>query len=197
VILVYHNISIKSKDENTLSFLDFVLQMLKLKIKNTKIVSLNEYDVNSDNVVIAFDDGFHNVLKYAYPILKLFKYHFEIFICDKYVKEANSGNKHFLNIDELKFLVRNGAHLQYHSKSHKNLTAISNNDELECEIICPEDLRKLDKNGFKFFAYPFWVYNDSVINIVKKYYRGARSGNGYADNSEYALDSVKVMENKN
>ena len=69
--------------------------------------------------------------------------------------------------------------------------------ELEEEIICPEYLKEIDKDGFKHFAYPYWLFNKQIKEIVQKYYTSARSGNGFADNTNYGLDSFKVKNNFN
>lgn len=198
MILVYHNVSIKSKDENTVSIFVFILQMLRIKFSNLRVVTMREYFENSnkDNlIVLTFDDGFRGVLKYAYPVLRFLNFQFELFICEKFVKLADEGEKHFLNSKELKFLVRNGAVLQYHTKLHLRLTDLVD-EELEKEIVCSDELKALDVNGFEFIAYPYWVYDDRVKNIVEKYYKGAISGNGHADDSLYALDSIKVLNRR-
>ena len=84
-----------------------------------------------------------------------------------------------------------GGRLQYHSRTHPRLETIKDMETLKEEIKVPEHLKKLDPKGFKFFAYPFWTYNTDVINVVKKYFQGARSGNGYANGTIYALDSER------
>jgi hypothetical protein len=69
---------------------------------------------------------------------------------------------------------------------------------LEEEIIVPENIKLLDNKGFQWFAYPSWRWNNKVMDIVKRYYKGARSGNGFAKNNEiYALDSIKIQNNSN
>jgi len=91
----------------------------------------------------------------------------------------------------LKKITANGGRLEYHSKSHPRLETIKDMDILEDEIKPPEEMKALDPKGFKYFAYPFWTYNDDVINIVKKYFHGARSGNGHANGTVYAMDSER------
>jgi peptidoglycan/xylan/chitin deacetylase (PgdA/CDA1 family) len=194
MIFVYHDINIISKNENTVSIIVFVFQMLLILITNKKVVSLQEFFLkqDKDNVVICFDDGYKHVKKYALFILKIFRFPFEIFVCSDFVKKGDYGNKKYLSLKDLKSIVTNKIRIQYHTKSHKRLTEINNQDELKTEIVCPDFLKNVDEKGFDYIAYPYWVWNKNVIDIVKENYRGARSGNGYANNTMYAFDSVKV-----
>lgn len=195
MILVYHDIAVKSNHENVVDIFHFFLQMLSLKISGKKVVPLKEYSIKGNNIVIAFDDGYYHQKKYALPVLKFFNFPFELFICEDIVNLANNGNKKRLTSENLKYMVKNGAHLQYHTKSHPHLWEIDDSEKLKEEIICPQWLKDMDKNGFEYLAYPSWQYNEKVLNIVKQYYKGARSGNGYGDNSQFAMNSIKITNN--
>lgn len=194
MILTYHKISTKSRDENTVSIMKFLFQMLYIKIKGYNVVTLDEYIKNHKNndVVIRFDDGHRSVLKYAYPILRWLNFPFEIFVCEDFINHKK-GNQ-FLTKTDLENVANKNIHIQYHSKSHKDLTTIEDEENLECEIKCPKYIKDIDENGFKIFAYPYWKYNETIQNIVKKYYTAACSGNGYADGTLYALDGVKITD---
>lgn len=137
-ILVYHKILLHSNEENCVDLFHFFFQMLYLKITKKNVICLdNYYSSHRNTVVLTFDDGYSCIKKYALPILKLFNFPFELFICDDFVKSAESGNKDFLSINDLKYLKENGAKLQYHTKSHKKLIETNTIKELEEEIICP------------------------------------------------------------
>ena len=199
MILVYHEISNKiNKNENNVHFIIFTIQILILKTMRKKIVALKQYNENDKRqVVLRFDDVDKQTLKYVLPILKILSCPAEFFVVEDFV---NSNNGYWADIDDLKNIVNQGHRIQYHSKSHKNLTQIDNQTELIEEIIPPEFLLKTDSEGMEFFAYPYWVYNEQVIEIVKKYFKGALSGNhictpdGGSD-SGYVLDGIK-MKNK-
>ncbi len=189
MILTYHNVDLLPLDELTVGIFAFIKQMLKLR--NYKVVYLEDYNIYDDtNVVITFDDGYSGFLKYALPVLKFFNYPFEVFICKNFL-----DTKNFIKTKDLYKIIESNGRLEYHSKSHYNLTEIKEINILEEEISPPEELKLYDENGFKYFSYPYWKYSLSVINIIKKYYNGARSGNGFADNTIWALDSIK-MNNK-
>ena len=189
MILTYHNVDLFSKDDLTVNIFNFVRQMLRLR--KYKVVYLKDYNTFDDRqVVITFDDGYIGVLKYAIPILKLFNYPFEVFICKNFL-----DTKNFIKTTDLYKIINSNGRLEYHSKNHYNLKEIKEISVLEEEISPPEELKIYDKYGFKYFAYPYWQYSLAVINIVKKYYNGARSGNGFSNNTIWALDSIKMNNN--
>ena len=189
MIFTFHKISFMRTDSITCNLFGFIKQMFVLS--KYKVVYLRDYNPNDKNqAVIRFDDGCKSLLKYAVPILKIFGYPFELFIVADFIAEGEKGNKGFLNKKELMQIVNKNGRLQYHSKSHVKLTEISDYEKLKAEIICPTEIKELDNNGFEYFAYPYWVYNDKITAIVKEYYKGALSGNGYSMGGQYSLDSV-------
>ncbi|GHV96305.1 hypothetical protein AGMMS50293_26250 [Spirochaetia bacterium] len=163
-----------------------------LSIRKKNVVHLNNYNPDDENqVVITFDDGYKEIIKYALPVLKYFNYPFEIFLVGNFLEEAEKGNNNYLDKNDLEKIRQNGGRLQYHSKTHPHLETISDSTILEDEIKTPDMLKMLDPEGFTWFAYPFWTYNNDVIAIVRKYYHGARSGNGHANGTVYAMDSKR------
>ncbi len=162
MIYTYHRIKNNIDDKITITPYKFFLDMLKLVCK--KVVHLNNYNPKSKkNVALTFDDGTKDFLKYALPILKFFHYPFDVCIVADFVSD-NSG--YFLNTNDLKNIVKQGGHLQYHGKSHKDLTTLQTDKEILEEIICPNWLKKLDCEGFQFFVYPFWNYNEKTEQLV-------------------------------
>ena len=186
MILVYHRIKTKINDTITIHPIRFICDMICI-LKN-QVVFLEDYDpMNPNHVVLTFDDGYKDFLKYALPILKFFKYPFELGIIGDMV-----GKNGFLNEDDLKNIVKNGGRLQYHTKTHIDLTTLDSEEKIKEEIKVPEKLCKIDKNGFKFLFYPFWKYNDLIIDILKKEnYKGALSGNGYGNKDKFSLERIR------
>lgn len=196
MILVYHNIELISKDENTVNLLNFIKQMFVLL--KYDVVHLDDYDeTNTKHTVLCFDDGYKNIIRYALPILKIFNYPFEVFVVNDFINQAQNGNTRFMNIKDLQKCKKNNGRIQYHSKSHPDLSLIFNKNILEQEIICPDSLKQLDSFGFKYFAYPFWKFNDVVYNIVKENYVGALSGNSFANKTNWAMDRKKILNSTN
>ena len=191
MIITYHNIDKRSTNYGTVDVIHFEKQIKSLMDK--KFVSLKDYDPkNPNHVVIRFDDGYKGVINYALPILKKYNLPFEVFIVENFYKQAQNGNNEFLNKKDLIELVKNNGHLQYHSKTHCNLTEIKNTKKLIKEIIPPKELKEIDPDGFDFFAYPNWVYNDKILKIVRKYYKGALSGKCFSKDDCYTLSSLRM-----
>lgn len=193
MILLYHHVKPEADDEISISLEKFTKHMLGLQDKT--VVYLEDYNPLDDNqVVITFDDGYKSVLTYAAPVLKHFGYPFELFLVKDFYDKAQQGDEFFLNEGDLKSLMKIGGRLQYHTKSHPHLEEISDLKKLEEEIVAPEYMKNLDKNGFEWFAYPYCTYNDRVIEVVKKYYKGARSGKWLDGGTIYTLGSVFVRD---
>ena len=81
MILTYHKIKLfQSHDPIADGFFSFLIKMLSLLSR--KVVYLDNYSHDDENqIVITFDDGYKEVVKYALPVLKFFKYPFEVFSC--------------------------------------------------------------------------------------------------------------------
>lgn len=194
MILTYHKVLEKFDGENNAtSLLSFEKQIKSLKGKT--VVSLADYDMhNKNHIVLSFDDGYSSIHSHVAPILNTLGYPFEIFIVKDFFDQGENGNGAFMDREALKMCVNLGGHIQYHTKTHPKLTEIEDREKLEEEIKVPDEIKNIDPKGFEYFAYPFWQYNDRILNIVKKYYKGARSGNGYATNSIYAMDSIRMCD---
>ncbi len=192
MILTYHEVKFLSGHENTVGFFTFLKQMLFLKWNKIRVVPLSKYRNDKREVAITFDDGYSCISRWAVPILSILKIPFSIFICEKFLLLAENGDKKYLNVKELYKIVKNGGGIEYHSKSHYCLTEIKDIEELKKEIALPDIIKTIDPLGGNFFAYPFWKHNDCIRQIVAEEYCGARSGNGFANGTSFAMDSVKV-----
>ena len=197
MILMYHHIGEKDNDENYMPEEKFLNDISLLK--NKDLVYLSEYDPNDPNqVVITFDDAYTDILFFAVPLLSQYKIPFEVFVIEDYFRKAEAGNRHFLDKNGLLEAKSKGGRLQYHSKDHIDLSVLNDESEITLQIRPPKDLAALDLNGFEYFAYPFCKYNDLVIEITKKHFKGAVSGKGLGNNkNKYILDRVKVTPSNN
>ncbi|MDR2552508.1 MAG: polysaccharide deacetylase family protein [Treponema sp.] len=189
----------------TVSAWKFFWDMFALRKK--AVVHFNEFDVSSKNqVVLSFDDGYKNFLKYAFPILKLFQYKFELFVIGEYytgdtISERNLVRNWMSKKDLVRIVQTSKGRLQYHTRTHYRLTDLEDTEMLEKEIRLPEGLQQLDPAGFSWLAYPYCNFNDRIIEIVKKYYQGARAGpNGKArdhPDAVFAMQSIMVHQGTN
>jgi peptidoglycan/xylan/chitin deacetylase (PgdA/CDA1 family) len=173
MILTYHRVLPQSNDNLTVTVKRFRQHLTYLQENNKTVVFLDDYESDNENqVVLRFDDGTKDTLQFAAPILNEFGFPFEVFICGDFVQEKNTQK--YCNTADLQELLKYGGRLQYHSKSHKKLNELPES-ALESEIRCPDELKALDPKGFRWFAYPYWRWNETVISVVQKYFKGGAS----------------------
>lgn len=194
---MYHKIHPNSPTIWWVTVNDFYRQMFELQSK--KVVYLDDYDVNNDDhVVITFDGIYKNVYEFALPILKHFNYPFELFITSDYIGLDNDfdvvePNAPFVNVFELKQLLKYNGRIQWHTRSHINLSNVKDIELIKNELNIPTRILEIDNNGFKWFAYPHGEFNDVVINEVKKRFKGALSCNQGNEIDVYKLNRITVL----
>ena len=199
MILMYHKIDLESPTVWWVDANNFYRQMVEIASK--EVVYLDDYDPNNKNhVVITFDGIYKNVFQFALPILKHFGYPFELFLTFEYIGKNNAFDKveplcDFTTNEELIALVEGGGRLQWHTKTHINLKNCKDLETIEHELEVPQELKKLDVNGFDWFAYPHGEFNDVVVNQVKRYFKGALSCNQGNNKDVYILNRLTVVNN--
>ncbi len=197
MILMYHKVFLESLTEWWVDADNFYRQMCELKCK--KIVYLDDYDpTNPEHVVITFDGGYKNIVEYALPILEKFNYPFEVFITSDYIGKGNEfdttePNADFASYDDLNKLATHGGRIQWHTKSHINLSYMVDKNKIIEELLVPDELLALGNNSFKWFAYPYGDFNNTVVDEAKKIFRGAVSCNQGNDSDRYKLNRITVI----
>lgn len=175
MILLYHKVAEENKTYWWVSADTFYRQMVQLAGK--QVIYLDDYDPkNPNHVVITFDGIYENVLRYAAPTLKKFNYPFELFVTGDTIGKTNEFDKSeplcdFAREATLRQLVKMGGRLQWHTKTHRDITSLSDK-EVESEVIAPKQLQTLDPSGFKWFAYAYGKYDSRSQKIVKATYSG-------------------------
>ena len=200
-ILMYHKIDLESPTIWWVSVDQFYRQMIELKSK--QVVYLDDYNPQDPNhVVITFDGVYKNILKYAAPILQEFNYVFELFVSSNYVGSDNTFDTEepitqFADFQDLKALVNINGRLQWHTKSHPDLTVEKDGVDIFGELDIPEDIKALDRNGFQWFAYPYGRFNQKVLEAVKDRFSGAVSCFQGNDLDIYCLNRLTVTNDSN
>ena len=132
------------------------------------------------NLCITFDDVDGSVYENAFPIFEKYNVPATFFVCGKLALDKFRGKYQGyppISIAQLKEMYGAGWEIGNHTYSHAYLTRIS-------LAKVDEEIRKnitfLNKNGLsvKGFSYPWGVYSDDVIGIVKKYHTYARATMG-------------------
>ena len=126
-------------------------------------------------VVITFDDGWEDVYRDAFPLLKKYGDTATFFVFTNGI-----GNKDFMRWDQLANMQAAGMDIESHSISHPYLSAMTDKAELwkeiegSKEIIASHLARAPD-----IFAYPFGSYKELDIAMLKAAgYRAARADPG-------------------
>jgi GT2 family glycosyltransferase len=196
MILMYHKVFIEAPTMWWVTANAFWRQMEQLS--RYTVVSLNDYDPsNPRHIVITFDGVYDNVCTYALPILKRFNYPFELFIVGEMIGKENTFDQHveppayFAGPEQLKTMVRHGGRLQWHSRTHGNLSQL-NKEELDWELSVSEAVRALDPEGFKWFAYPHGRVDTSVVERARELFEGAVSCVDGDHLDRYQLNRVTV-----
>lgn len=196
MILMYHKVHPDSPSMWWVDVNSFYRQMSEISYK--KVVYLDDYDPsNSNHVVITFDGVYKNILEYAGLILQKFNYPFELFITSNFIGSDNDFDTvespaRFANEEELLELIRIGGRLQWHTRSHTNLGNISDKAKFSKELCIPDNLKTMDKSGFKWFAYPHGEFNDNLLEEVKKDFIGGVSCHQGNDKNFHCLNRVTV-----
>ncbi len=179
---MYHNVS-REKNYQDVHVKAFYNQMKLMKKMGYKAVNLNK--MNSKNYqkefVITFDDAYQNIHDYVMPILKELDYTATCFFVCNYINKFNYwniSNKNFKKIPlmtdaQLNDWKDNDFEVGSHSLDHSNLNDLDGNEL----IVQLGESKKIFKDKFNIdvesFSYPYGIYNKSVIQFVKKYYRFA------------------------
>ncbi len=128
---------------------------------------------NDKVVMINFDDGYKSHFLYAKPILDKYGFKASFFIvCDKMETQPK-----WMTWQDITALKNDGMDIESHTMTHAHLDSVSA-QTLDYETGYAKQC--LADHGFDttIFAYPknLGSDNDTVVNVVGKYYSLARSG---------------------
>lgn len=159
-----------------------------------KLCSAKEYfgtQYKSKMIICTFDDGYENVYRNAFPIMKKYGFTATVYVCPDLIGCDNSWNhrdevnRRHLNHDMISQLAEFGWEIGSHGLSHMNMIRLSDHQLEACLV---ESKKQLAKYGeVESFCYPYGIFNLFIKNKVKKYYSNAFSvtlgGCNYVDDS--------------
>ena len=191
-ILTYHSIDGSNSVISTAPNI-FRLQMRFLRENNYNVLSLSKLvelftqnkTIVPKTVTITFDDGFRNFYTQAFPVLEEYGFDATVFLVADFCGKHNdwAGNpsalprSELLSWREIKELNENGIEFGSHTRTHPDLTRISNT-EARRELTESKSIIE-EKLGTKVstFAYPFGKYNPQIKRIAEYNYDAACSVN--------------------
>ncbi len=149
----------------------------------------------SKPIVLTFDDGWRDHYEVAFPILRKYNSTGTFFIITDSV-----GHSAYMNWGQIRKMAAAGMDIEAHSVTHPKLTEISKEEAFNEILRSKQDLENHLHQPITVFAYPFGVYNDRVIDLVKRAgFDGAAAVNGmnvgyiYRADESYTLFRKVVM----
>ena len=99
---------------------------------------------------------------------------------------------HFADMEGLTKLVKMGGRLEWHTRSHPNINKLKDEKIIRKELTVIGTVKKLDRKGFDWFAYPHGEFNDRLVSIASEMYKGCLSCNQGDDGNLYKLNRITV-----
>lgn len=199
---MYHKIDIVTPSRWWVSVAKFEYQIRTLR-KENEFVFLDDYDIDApQQVVLTFDDGYENVYRHAFPILKKYGIPFEMFINGGLLSgwndfDTNEMKTRFCSLSQLQEMTGSLARVQWHTWRHAQLTSLSSS-EIEIELSISKDLRALFPDPhFRWFAYPSDMYDERSVELVQQRFKGALAVEAGSDTDRFQLNRVTADEDWN
>ena len=183
-ILMYHSIESMPKSTVMRSLhvppRRFKFQMWMLKVLGYKGLSIKKLKPYLDGVKhgkvvgITFDDGYQNNLINAAPVLMKYNFSATCYIVSENIGSSNMWDlnkkitqRPLMTENEIYKWLSLGMDIGAHTKTHVDLTSISE-QKVQNEIYeCKTELEKLFNVSIVDFCYPFGRFNELVCSIVK------------------------------
>lgn len=140
-------------------------------------------------IIITFDDGYIDVIDYAFPIMEEFG-----FIGTVYIVANRIGADGFLSAEQLKMLAAGGWEIGSHSTSHTDLTTLSSSQVRE--EVHGSRLRIGEETGLEIdsFAYPFGSFTEEIGLRVARY--GYQTAVGLGKGLTHDLGTVYYLSRR-
>jgi len=124
---------------------------------------LNENSINTQYIIVTFDDGHIGNYLYAYPILKKLNQKAIFFVTLK-----NIGKKNMMTWSQLKEMAQNGMSIQSHGVTHKPLETLT---EKQVEYEFGESKKILEsrlEKDINSFSLPHGSNHPAVLEVAEK-----------------------------
>jgi peptidoglycan/xylan/chitin deacetylase (PgdA/CDA1 family) len=185
-ILMYHHIRPYADFTNvsarnlSVSPEEFDKQMQYFSDKWWHTISIRDIKGNTvpcNSFLITFDDGYHDVYKYAVPILKKYGYTGIVSLIPAHIDESD-----YISGNQIKELLKDNWAIASHTWNHPILTKTPI-EKLETEVEkSKHDLEKWFWESINTFVYPGGFYNSETLKKVAAadYKYGFTTHQGYA-----------------
>lgn len=180
-ILAYHSVNPVSRDPFEVTTTAFKNQMNFLAKTDYHVISLEQAFRNMTNgrihnktLVITFDDGFHTLQRFAFPILKRLNFPATVFLPFNYIGRYDTfsyavprPHMPLLDWTTIEKFRQYGISYGSHTMSHRNLVEL---DDTALRFDLSESKNILKRRlGLDFYAlaYPFGMFDERVKQVVR------------------------------
>ncbi len=210
-ILTYHSINYANKDSSHKSIMvspeKFSRHMYVLHLLGYRCVSMHDLkpyllgEKQGKVIGLTFDDGYKDNIKYALPVLKKYGFTATCYIVSKYIGKHNVWDQsigvqelELMSEDEVCLWHRSGMEVGGHTQHHMKLSELDNNTCYKEIIQGKKDIERILGCPLQSFAYPYGVYSDEAVRIVKEagYDNAVTTERSMADCSENILTLPRV-----
>ncbi len=159
---------------------EFEGQMQYFSDKWWKTLSIRDIKGNTvpcKSFLITFDDGYHDIYKYAAPILKKYRYTGIISLIPAHIDESD-----YISWKQARELLKDNWEIASHTWTHPILTQTPI-EKVSTEVRKSKyDLEKWFWESVSTFVYPGWFYNPETLKKVAEadYKYGFTTRQGYA-----------------
>lgn len=199
-VIMYHSINQDHmKSKLSVSPESFQRQMEFLKRRHYNVVSLDtlttiireKRPIPPKTLAITFDDGYENVYKDAFPVLKKYNLPATVFIITDWTDRQG-----FMNWSQIKEMSDSGIDIGGHTITHSWLPTLSS-EELEKEVVnSKKEIERQLKKPVNFFCYPMGRFDSKVRQkVIDAGYKGAvttNPGAKYPRHDIYAMKRIRI-----
>ena len=148
----------------------------------------------SKGIAITFDDGIIDNYEIAAPLLLEKNIPFTIFVITDNIRR---GINHYMNESQLIQISKNPlVTIGSHTRSHKRLSLLSYTEILNEVKESKDYLEQILGKSITAFSYPYGIYNNKIINVVKESgYKLAFNSNfnaNYSTQSKHELSRTEI-----
>lgn len=186
-ILMYHDIELAPRDKKYKHFYvlasDFDWQMRSLRRAGYTPITFEQLQNSLSGlvplpkkpIILTFDDGYRNVLRYAHPVLSREKYPYTVFVVSGKVGGTNDWvsaegyeTSSLMDWDEIREIKASGlADIQAHTVTHRKLTDLTD-EEIDVELKSSKDAIEEHLNhSIQTICYPYGAHDHKVVDIAR------------------------------
>lgn len=209
-VLMYHRVApqfeMSVSNNLCVSAANFEAQMRFLKARGYQATSLETVADNirrgtqpkPKQVVITFDDGYHDVFLHAFPILMKYQFTATVFLVSDYLGSSNVWDRgiaqevQLLDLEELQEMKRYGISFGSHGVTHRRLTELDRQaswEELVASKLALEDTLEVEIRSFSF---PYGTTSPAIQKMAMQAGYVSACGIEQREHTLYNLSRIDV-----